>query len=157
MYHSFFLSGPKIPEVWRYLQYTWDEGKNQLTKITLYVIPRPAVVSCLRIQTDSDLFSLYFRSCYKVFTAIATIYILIFNRVILVGMVAVAIIRIVMTRVRLFNVGLHFLATKVAFSCPSANGFGQKILGLMILGQVKSIKSFCLFGRERAEKRNFWS
>ena len=80
--------------------------------------------------TKSESFPLATGACP--FTAIATIYILIFNRVILVGMVAAAIIRIVMTRVRLFNVGLHFLATKVAFSCLSVNRFGQKILGLMI-------------------------
>ena len=40
-------------------------------------------------------------------------------------------------RVRLFNVGLHFLAAKVVFSCPSVDRFGKKIWGLMTIGQVK--------------------
>ena len=45
--------------------------------------------------------------------------------------------------VRLFNVGLHFLAAKVAFSCPSVDRFGKKIGGLMTIGQVKSVANFC--------------
>ena len=48
-----------------------------------------------------------------------------------------------MDRVRLFNVGLHFLAAKVAFSCPSVDRFGKKIWGLMTLGQVESVPNFC--------------
>ena len=56
--------------------------------------------------------------------------------------------------VRLFNVGLHFLAAKVAFSCPSVDRFGKKIWGLMTIGQVKSVPNFCLFGLQRAEKCN---
>ena len=34
-----------------------------------------------------------------------------------------------MTRVRLFNVGLHFLAAKAAFSCPSVDRFGKNVGG----------------------------
>ena len=48
-----------------------------------------------------------------------------------------------------------FLAPKVAFSWASVDRFGQNFWGLMTLGQVKSIKNFCLFGPERAEKSNF--
>ena len=59
-----------------------------------------------------------------------------------------------MTRVRLFNVGLHFLAAKVAFSCLSVDRFGKKFWGPMTLDQVKSVPNFYLFGPQRAEKRN---
>ena len=59
-------------------------------------------------------------------------------------------------RVRLFNVGLQFLAAKVAFSCPSADRFGKKNLGLITWGQIKSVPNFCWFGLQRAEKCNFW-
>ena len=48
-----------------------------------------------------------------------------------------------MYRVRLFNVGLHFLAAKVAFSCPSMDRFGKTIWGLKTLDQVKSVPNFC--------------
>ena len=40
-------------------------------------------------------------------------------------------------RVRPFNLGLHFFASKVAFSCSSVDRFGKKCWGLMTLGQVK--------------------
>ena len=46
-------------------------------------------------------------------------------------------------RVRLFNVGLHFFAAKVAFSYPSVDRFGKQFWGLMTLGQVESIPNFC--------------
>ena len=49
----------------------------------------------------------------------------------------------VVIRVRLFNVGLHFLAAKVAFSCPSVDIFGNFFGGLMTLVQVKSVPNFC--------------
>ena len=49
----------------------------------------------------------------------------------------------VKTRVRLFNVGLHFLAAKVAFSCPPEDRFGKIFWGLMTLGQVESVPNFC--------------
>ena len=49
----------------------------------------------------------------------------------------------VKTRVRLFNVGLHFLAAKVAFSCPPVDRFGKNLGGIMTLGQVKSVANFC--------------
>ena len=45
--------------------------------------------------------------------------------------------------VRLFNVGLHFLAAKVAFSWPSVDRFGKFWGGFMTLGQVKSLQNFC--------------
>ena len=48
-----------------------------------------------------------------------------------------------MYRVRHFNVGLHFMAAKVAFSCPSVDRFGKYFWGLMTLGQVKSVPNFC--------------
>ena len=50
---------------------------------------------------------------------------------------------LLMNSVRLFNVGLHFLAAKVAFSCPSVDRFGKNFWGLMTLGQVKSVPNFC--------------
>ena len=46
-------------------------------------------------------------------------------------------------RVRLFNVGLHFFAAKVAFSCPSVDRLGKHFWGLMTLDQVKSVPNFC--------------
>ena len=46
-------------------------------------------------------------------------------------------------RVRLFNVGLQFLAAKVAFSSPSADRIGKKNLGLITWGQIKSVPNFC--------------
>ena len=46
-------------------------------------------------------------------------------------------------RVRPFNLGLHFFASKVAFSCSSVDRFGKKCWGLMILCQVKSVPNFC--------------
>ena len=52
--------------------------------------------------------------------------------------------------------GLVFLAQKVAFSWQSVDRFGKKFWGLMILGQVKSVQNFCLFGPQGSEKRNFW-
>ena len=48
-----------------------------------------------------------------------------------------------------------FLASKVAFSWPSVDRFGKKILGLMNLAQIKSIQHFCSFGPQEAEKCNF--
>ena len=45
-----------------------------------------------------------------------------------VYMVHVYVVFSVICRVRLFNVGLHFLAAKVSFSCPSVDRFG-KIFG----------------------------
>ena len=48
----------------------------------------------------------------------------------------------VVIRVRLFNVGLHFFAEKVAFPCPSVDRFGKIVWGLMTLGQVKSVPNF---------------
>ena len=39
----------------------------------------------------------------------------------------------IITRVRLFNVGLYFLAAKVVFSCPSVDRFGKKFWGLLTL------------------------
>ena len=37
------------------------------------------------------------------------------------------------SRVRPFNLGLHFLASKAAFSCPSVGRYSQKMLGLINL------------------------
>ena len=48
-----------------------------------------------------------------------------------------------MYRVRLFNVGLHFLAAKVVFSCLSVYRFGKKFWELLTLGQVKRVQNFC--------------
>ena len=42
----------------------------------------------------------------------------------------------VISRVRLFNVGLHYLAAKVAFSCLSVDRFGKNFWELMTSGQV---------------------
>ena len=50
--------------------------------------------------------------------------------------------RLMIHRVRLFNVGLHFLAEKVAFPCLSVDRFGKKFWGLMTLGHVKSVPNF---------------
>ena len=47
------------------------------------------------------------------------------------------------TRVRPFNLGLHFLASKVALSCLSVDRFGKFFGGLMTLGQVKRVPNFC--------------
>ena len=54
-----------------------------------------------------------------------------------------ALLAYLICRVRLFNVGLHFLAAKVAFSCPSVDRFGNNFWGLMTLGQVESVPNFC--------------
>ena len=48
-----------------------------------------------------------------------------------------------MNSVRLFNVGLHFLAAKVAFTWPSVDRFGKILGGFMTLDQVKSLQNFC--------------
>ena len=49
----------------------------------------------------------------------------------------------VILRVRLFNVGLHFLAEKFAFPCLSVDRFGKNFWGLITLGHVKSVPYFC--------------
>ena len=49
---------------------------------------------------------------------------------------------LVMTRVRKLNLGWRFSASKVEFSWPSVDRFWQN-LGLMTLGQVKSVPNFC--------------
>ena len=48
-----------------------------------------------------------------------------------------------MIRVRLFNVGLHFFAAKVAFSYPSMDRFGNFFGTYYLVGQVKSVPNFC--------------
>ena len=51
-----------------------------------------------------------------------------------------------MNSVRLFNLGLHFLAPKVALSCLSVDRFGKIFFwggGLMTIGQIKSVPNFC--------------
>ena len=50
---------------------------------------------------------------------------------------------------------LAFFCFKVVFSWLSVDRFGQKIGGLMTLGQVKSVTNFYKFGPQRAEKLNF--
>ena len=57
------------------------------------------------------------------------------------------------TGVRNSNLGLCFFIFKCCVSQLSVARFGQKFEGVMTSGQVKS---FCLFGQQRAEKRNIW-
>ena len=61
-----------------------------------------------------------------------------------------------LNKVRDSNLGLCFFPFKCCVSQLSVDRFDKNFEGVMTLGQVKSSPNFCLFGPQRAEKRNIW-